>query len=137
VYLFAAGSEVARPFEVENAWPHRGGWVLKFQGIDSISEAERWRGAELRVPLAERETVPPGEYYLADLVGCRVVDRETGTDMGEVTGWHENADQVWLTVVRGGEELLVPFAASIIPRIDASAGIVEVVAPEGLWELNR
>ena len=139
VYLFASNATTneGTPFLVEDAWPHRGGWVLKFRGIDSIPEAEAWRGAEMRIPLAERRTPGPGEYYLADLVGCRVWEHGASAPLGEVVGWEENAGQVLLVVAQGSAEVLVPFAAPICVRIDPAARRIEVALPEGLRELNR
>jgi ribosomal 30S subunit maturation factor RimM len=42
VVLRLGGRE--RPSEVENLWHHNGRPVFKFFGIDSISEAQIWRG---------------------------------------------------------------------------------------------
>ena len=39
-----------RELEVEELWPHKGLLVLKFAGVDSISEAETLIGCELQVP---------------------------------------------------------------------------------------
>ena len=48
---FVAGdSGAARPVQVRDAWPHKGRFVLKLEGVDSIDEAERYRGLDLRIP---------------------------------------------------------------------------------------
>ena len=39
-----------RELEVEEFWPHKSYLVLKFAGVDSISEAETLIGCELQVP---------------------------------------------------------------------------------------
>ncbi len=136
VFLFAPGGSEpgGAGFEIENVWPHRDQWVLKLRGVDSIGEAERWRGAEVRVPAEERRQAPEGGYFLDDLVGCRVVAHATGGELGRVTGWEENGGQVLLVV---DHEVLIPFAARLCPRVDPAAGVVEVDLPEGLWDLNR
>jgi 16S rRNA processing protein RimM len=132
VFLFAGGESVE--MEIEEAWLHGDRWVLKFRGVDSIGDAERWRGAEVRVPAVERRPAAMGEYYLDDLVGCRVLARATGVELGRVTGWEEAGGQVLLSV---GNDVWIPFAARLLPRIDPAAGVIEVDLPDGLWDLNR
>ena len=49
--------------DVEAVWQHKDDWVLKFAGVDSIDAADRFRGADLWVPLAERASLPEGEFF--------------------------------------------------------------------------
>src|SRR5579884_2693433 len=46
--------ESRREVQIEDLWPHKGLLVLKFAGIDSISDAEALIGSELQVRRAER-----------------------------------------------------------------------------------
>src|SRR5579864_4321252 len=49
--LFALGNWLdRRELEVEDLWPHKGLLVLKFAGIDSMTDAEALVGSELQVP---------------------------------------------------------------------------------------
>ena len=43
-----------RELRIEELWPHKGSLVLKFAGVDSISDAESLIGCELQVPRSER-----------------------------------------------------------------------------------
>ncbi|MGZ5744521.1 MAG: ribosome maturation factor RimM, partial [Burkholderiales bacterium] len=52
--LFALTSSGRRELHVEEHWAHKGRIVLKFAGVDSISDAEALVGAELQVPRNER-----------------------------------------------------------------------------------
>ena len=56
-----------RELEVEEFWPHKCYLVLKFAGIDSISDAEGLIGRELQVPAAERAKLQPGLNYVRDV----------------------------------------------------------------------
>lgn len=129
VYLFGAG----KPYEVETAWFHDGALILKFQGIDTISDAEKLAGSEVRIPESERTPLEPGEYFQTDLVGCSVIERKTGNSVGRVAGW-EDSGGPGLLVVEGG--LLIPFARSICVEIDPAAKRIVVELPEGLKDLN-
>ena len=130
VYLFGSGER----FEVESTWFHQARLIFKFKGIDSISDAERLSGAEVRVPKSQRAALDPGEYFQSDLVGCEVVDRRTGQAYGRVSGW-QDAGGPGLLEVEGG--LLIPFARSICVEIDPGARRIAVDLPEGLKDLNR
>ena len=59
-----------RELKVDGLWPHKGLLVLKFAGVDSISEAETLVGCELQVPLSQRSKLQAGWNYVSDLVGC-------------------------------------------------------------------
>jgi len=129
VYLFGAGD----PYHVESAWFHEGTLILKFQGVDSISEAEKLSGAEVRIPGDQRTPLEPGEYFQTDLIGCDVIDCQTGLPLGRVTGWDDSGGP-GLLLVEGG--LMIPFARSICVEIDLVARRILVALPEGLKDLN-
>jgi 16S rRNA processing protein RimM len=133
VYLYREGAPGER-LEVEFTWFHQGGLVFKFRGVDSISDAERLVGAEVRIPIAERTPLEPGEFFQSELVGCQVIDRRTGESLGRVEGW-EDSGGAGLLAVEGG--LLIPFARSICVEIEPAAGRIVVELPEGLKDLNR
>jgi 16S rRNA processing protein RimM len=131
VFLFGSGAR----YEVESTWFHQGALVFKFRGVDTISAAELLAGAEVRVPLCQRTTLEPGEFFQDDLVGCQVVDRRTGQSLGKVSGWQDGGGPGGLLVVDGG--LLIPFVRSICVEIDPAAKRIAVELPEGLKDLNR
>jgi len=119
---------------VESAWFHAQRLILKFRGVDTISDAERLEGREVRVPRSERLPLEPGEYYESDLVGCEVLERGSETSLGRVTGLQETGGS-GLLEVEGG--LLIPFVRSICVAIEPEARRIIVELPEGLKELNQ
>jgi 16S rRNA processing protein RimM len=120
--------------EVENFWRHDGRPVFKFAGIDSISEAEPWEGAEMLIPEDERVALEPGEFYQADLVGC-TVETQSGI-LGTVTALDETGGPLLLRVAAAdGTEILIPFARSICRDIDVAGKRIRVELPEGLLDL--
>jgi 16S rRNA processing protein RimM len=129
----ADGSDL--PIEIAAAWAHKGDWVLKFVGIDSIDAAERFRRAELWVSLPNRGTLPEGEFFQADLIGCTVRDAATGKCLGTVAGWQQYGGPPLMEVSVDGREVLIPFVGSICRRIDLAARTITVEVPEGLLDL--
>jgi len=133
VHLFSVNPPAHERMVVENVWVHNGVLIFKFAGIDSISDAERLRGAEVRVPWTDRAPLDPGEYFQSDLLGCEVVESRTGVSLGRVTAWEDGGGS-GLLVLEGGA--LIPFARSICVEIDPQRKRIAVDLPEGLRELN-
>lgn len=119
-----------RELRVERAWPHKGRFVLKLQGVDSISAAETLRGLELRIPDADLAALPEGSYYHHQLVGLRVVD-PAGDEIGRVAEVVETAAEARVLVVRGeAGETLLPFAAAFVRAVDLEGGRIVASRPE-------
>lgn len=120
----------ARPVVVTSAWPHKGRFVLKLEGVDSIDEAERYRGMELRIGEEELAALPAGSYYHHQLRGLRVEDAE-GAPLGEVADLITNTGDVPVLVVRGrGEEILIPLADAFVRAVDLERGRLVAARPE-------
>ena len=134
VHLYHPGNGTTEPAVVDNTWFHSGTLIFKFHGIDTISDAERLAGAEVRLPVSERAVLPEGEFYESDIVGCEVIDRRSGDALGKVTAL-QDAGGPGLLVVEG--QLLIPFARAICVHIDPANRRIEVELPEGLKDLNR
>jgi 16S rRNA processing protein RimM len=129
VFLFGSGER----FEVENIWFHQGTLVFKFRGVDSISDAERLYGSEVRLPIEQRIPLEPGEFFQSELIGCQVVDRRSGESLGRVSAWQDGGGSGLLVVDDG---LLIPFVRAICVEIDPAAHRIAVELPEGLKDLN-
>lgn len=137
VSLFGSTDGEPLRLEVESVWEHRGRAIFKFRGVDSIADAERLRGKEVRIPLEERPPLPEGEYYQSDLVGCEVVERASGELVGQVKGWQDCGGPALLEIAGvDGKEILVPFAGSICVEIDTAARRIRVDLPDGLKDIN-
>jgi 16S rRNA processing protein RimM len=128
-----------REIELMDHWLHKGGIVLHFAGVDSISAAETLAGLVVAIPRTERATLDENEVYIADLIGCSLVDVAGAAPvvLGEIEDVDRTAGPVALLVVRGAAgEILIPFAKSYLRLIDLEAKKVEMALPEGLADLN-
>ena len=139
LWLLATDAAAPREIDLVNHWPHKGGVVLHFAGVDSISAAEGLAGLVVAIPRSQRAALGEGEAYIADLIGCVLVD-EAGAEpvlIGEIEDVDRTAGPVALLVVRGAAgEVLIPFAKSYLRRIDLAGRRVEMALPEGLADLN-
>jgi 16S rRNA processing protein RimM len=139
--LRAFAAEGVREVELVYHWLHKGGIVLHFVQSNSISEAETLAGLIVAIPPELRAPLGEEEVYIADLVGCALVD--VAGDVPVVVGRIEEVDRaagpvaLLVVVAEGSEdEILVPFAKSYLRRIDLAGKRVEMALPEGLVGLN-
>jgi len=133
--LFALDTQgQRREIELEQHWFHKDQVVLKFTGVDSISQAEELAGWEIQVPLAERALLEQGSVYVSDLIGCTVFDGDR--QIGTVKDVQFGAGEAPLLVVKGTKEYLVPLAGEYIEEILLEQKRVQMKLPEGMLDLD-
>ena len=133
--LALAENGTRRELKIEDSWPHKGWLVLKFDGVESISEAEGLLRTELQVPLSERAALEEGATFVSDLVGCTLLDH--GREVGIVSDVRFGAGEAPLLVVAVGKsELEIPYAQEFLVQIDLESKRIEMNLPEGLLEVN-
>lgn len=130
VYLFPGGSR----YEIESAWFHDNRLILKFRGVDTMSDAELLTGSEVRVPRSARMVLDSDEYFESDLIGCEVIEREGGASLGRVTAFQDAGCSGVLEV---DGHILIPFVRAICTSIEPAARRIVVDLPAGLKELNQ
>jgi 16S rRNA processing protein RimM len=137
-----------RELKVEELWPHKGHLVVKFTGIDSISDAETLLRCELQVPRAERAELEPGWTYISDLTGCTVFDGDR--KIGRIQGIEFGAGEAPLLIVSKGKQdgsarktgskqaapYEIPFAEAYLVKVDPAAKEVRMQLPQGMLEIN-
>jgi 16S rRNA processing protein RimM len=128
-----------RDVKIEELWPHKSFLVLKFQGIETINDAEPFIGAELQLPSSERANLEAGWTYLSDLIGCTVFDG--GQEVGAIEDVQFGAGEAPLLVVsnKDGKAKLpyeIPFAEAFLEKLDLKQRQVRMKLPEGLLEVN-
>ena len=122
----------AREVRVEWSWPHKGRFVVKIAGVDSIDAAEALRGQELRIGEDALEALPPGSYYHHQLKGLRVED-PSGRELGTVDDVQDVGAGAPVLVVRGrGKELLLPLAEGFVHSVDLERRVMVVLEPESV-----
>jgi 16S rRNA processing protein RimM len=123
-----------RELQIEDFWPHKDNMVLKFAGIDSISDAETLLKCEIQIPASERAKLDEG-WYVSDLVGCTVTDQ--GREIGEVAEVEFGAGEAPLLIVRQGTtEHMIPLSEPYTKRVDTAGKKIELLLPEGMLEIN-
>ena len=133
VWAIGSSGEVDE-LRVERAWLHKDRIVLKFNGYDDMTGAEKLRGVRLAVARHELVTLPPDTYFDFDLVDCEV-ETTTGETLGRVTGVERYGAAPLLKVLSEKAEHLIPLTFSICIVIDVANKRIVVSPPDGLLEL--
>ncbi|MGI5900315.1 MAG: ribosome maturation factor RimM [Christensenellales bacterium] len=109
---------------------------MKFEGIDNMDAAEPLRGLSIYVDRANAVKLPEGRWFIADLIGCRVV-----TDAGEDIGVLKDVLQAGgndVYVVQGakvgGKSLMFPAIKALLKKVDVKSGVIQVDGKR-LWEV--
>jgi 16S rRNA processing protein RimM len=153
-----AGKIEPRSVAVKSCWlsqNHRGQAVFHFEGVNSISEAEKYRGLEVLLPFEQRVTLRAGQYFVSDLIGCSVFENPASSpvvasspcSLGEAPSLLGTVRDVQipgeefpgtplLEVETSRGEILIPLAVDICTKIDTTARRIDVILPEGLYDLN-
>ena len=140
-------------FWVDRNHPEHG--IFQFAGCTSIDSAEKLRGMDVLIPMADRMELPAGKYFISDLMGCTVFELPEGVaKLASPACAAEEAPRVLgtvrdvffpgegvagtplLQVEAAAGEVLIPLAEEICVKIDVAARRIEVRLPEGLTDLD-
>jgi len=105
--------------------------LLKLEGIDDRDQAEALRGAQVFLERTDLEPLDDGEYYLADLVGARVVAPDGPVGVVESIEIHPTVDALVIRT-ESDERLQQPLLDAFIEDVDVEAGVVTLTSREGL-----
>jgi 16S rRNA processing protein RimM len=135
-----AGDGSRRDLCLEEHWFHKGGVVLKFAGVDSISDAGQLAGLELQISSDKRAKLEAGTAYISEIVGCEVWITSAGKQqlLGTVAEVQFGAGEAPLLLIRGSEEqeFLVPYAAEFVTAANFTERRIEMQLPDGLLALE-
>lgn len=100
---------------------------LTLSGIADRNAAETLRGQEVRVMRSDAPALPEDTFYIADLIGCIIVD-ENGRVYGEVESITPARTDIYEVRTPEGKILTFPAVEGLISEIDAAARRVTVSA---------
>ncbi|PZU96287.1 MAG: ribosome maturation factor RimM [Leptolyngbya sp.] len=122
----------------------KGLYVVQIAGVNNRDEAEALRDAVLLVPAGDRPQLDPDEFYVADLMGLRVIVQATGDEIGTVTDiFAAGNDLLEVTYYPAAaktsqptkpRKVLVPFVTAIVPVVNLAEQYLEISPPVGLLD---
>lgn len=118
-------------YEIETVRYHKNFVLLKFKGIDTMTEAELLKNSLLKIDRKDALPLKKDEYYQCDLYGLRVVT-DTGRDLGKLTDILMTGSNDVYVVRNEEKEILIPAIKQCILKVDLEAGEMLVHLLEGL-----
>lgn len=108
--------------------------ILKFKGIDTPEEVQKIRQKSLYVDREHAVRLGRDEYFIADLMGLRVLN-EAGEEIGILREVMETgANDVYVIDLKDGRELLLPAIKECVLGVDVEAGEVRIHILDGLLD---
>ena len=122
------------PLTIKKARVHKNMLLLLLDGYDSVERSQTLRG---KIVFAHRDafTLEQGENFIQDLIGCAVVDVDTGKHYGTLSDVTETgANDVYHIAFEDGTTRLIPVIEQVIINTDIDKNIIEIRPLKGLFD---
>jgi len=131
--FLAKGQGSEERFGVRRLSKHGKSFMLALEGCDSVADAERLVGAEVRVPRESFLALPQGSYYWHQMEGMNVYTQD-GEHVGVVRDFLEASGNEVLVVSRDDKEWLLPVASQVIAEVDLDRRVMTIHRIAGLLD---
>ena len=107
--------------------------IIKLEGIDSIEKAEELKG---KVLYCDREdaVIEDGANYIADLIGCYVVDIDTEEEYGRVVDVVNYGSCDIYDIESWGKHTLIPAIEDVVNEINTEYQVIKIKRLKGLFD---
>lgn len=114
--------------------PHKHMALVMIDGVDTVQAANLLRGKVLYLHRSDLK-LEEGACFIRDLIGCRMIDADTGEDYGELTDVSPTgANDVYHMKHKDGREILVPAIPSVIIEKDVENSRILMRPMKGLFD---
>ena len=108
--------------------------ILKFKEYNDINQIEKYRKCPLLVTREHAVKLKKNEYFIADLIGVKVLD-EQEQELGTLEDVIETgANDVYQIRLKDGRQLLLPAIKDCVLDVDVEAGRMKIHILDGLLE---
>lgn len=113
--------------------PQKNTAIIKFEGIDTIEKAETIKG---KIIYGDRNDakIEEGSNYIADIIGCYVVDIDTEEEYGKVTDVLNYGSCDIYDVETSGRHILIPATEDIVKEINTEYEVIKIKPMKGLFD---
>jgi 16S rRNA processing protein RimM len=108
--------------------------IIKFEDVESITEAEKLKNVALYLPLDQLPELDEDQFYFHEVIGFTVIDEVLG-ELGKIREIYEMPHQDLMAMDYQGVEVLIPVQDELIMRADKAGQKLYVKLPEGLVEI--
>lgn len=130
LYLDSKGE---RPVKVASVRAQKDMAIIKLDGVNSIDDALTLKGKILYGDRNDAE-IDDGANYIADLIGCQVVDIETDKVYGRVIDVLNYGSCDIYDTQGSGKHILIPATDDIVKEINTEYKVIRIKAMKGLFD---
>lgn len=122
-----------KPLNLISVRPQKDLAIVKFEGIDTIEKAQEIKGKVLYGNRDDAE-IEEGANYIADLIGCYVVDVDTEEEYGQVTDVLNYGSCDIYDIESWGKHRLLPATPDIVKEINTEFQVIRIKRIKGLFD---
>ena len=119
-----------KPYEVVSSRVHKTCVLAKLRGVDTPEAAILLRGQTVSIDRSGVK-LPEGTVFIADLIGCRVLNDDTGEELGTLRDVLTLPSSDVYVIGGAGKQYMIPAVKEFIRLIDVETGVVRVHLIEG------
>lgn len=122
-----------KPVKIISVRPQKNVAILKLEGINTIEQAEELKG---RVLYCNRDdaVIDENANYIADLIGCYVVDIDTEEEYGQVKDVLNYGSCDIYDIESWGKHTLIPATPDIVKEINTEYQVIRIKKMKGLFD---
>ncbi len=125
-------NKVTTEMKIVEAKFHKEMVLLKLEGVDDMNEAEKLKGASIKIHRKDARKLDEDEYFIADILGSDVYT-DTGSYLGKVDDiYNSGAQDIYVVKDELGKQILLPSIKEVILDIDIEKQKVTVHLLKGL-----
>ena len=136
IVFLKSGQQEVIEYHVLSVKPYKNVFLMKLDGLNSLEEAERFRGAEILISKDSLRCENDDEYFWFDLIGLKVY-LNTGRYIGTLKEVLTTGSNDIYIVRQGEKEVLIPAIHEVVEEIDLNNKKMIISEMEGLLDLNE
>jgi len=106
---------------------HKGHVLVAFEGYRDINLVEKYKGCQI-FAYKDLNLLDEGEYYIGDLIGCKVFNQEQLIGVVKDVQLYDHHD---VLVVQGDRKILIPYVDAFVKNEDIEQKRIDVELIEG------
>ena len=108
--------------------------LAKLEGVDTVEQADMLRGKILWMNRNDVK-LPDGEYYIQDLLDCKVTDGDTNKEYGIITDvFKTGANDVYEITDKQKRKFLIPVIPDVVKNVDVFSGEIKIKPMKGIFD---
>ncbi|EMG27010.1 16S rRNA-processing protein RimM [Listeria fleischmannii 1991] len=134
LFLYLKNENTPIELTIRSHRVHKNFDLLTFEGYNGINQVEKMKEGILKVPEEALSELEENAYYFHEIIGCNVRTLD-GLVLGEITEiLTPGANDVWVVKPERGKEMLIPYIADVVKKIDIANKDIVIEPLEGLLD---